>query len=283
MSLSTELPLLEAQRRGSDELSQHLIQPDATYWLTSESPITRAVSFGLPVDTRSSTGYAPAIASFQQELRPSIENFNTTFSDPAQENVQIHQSLPHLHLSELDTNYADVPSILPWPVPDEHLMFARPYPTNHHQHISPYLTSDYPETMQLQDPYSPYSTPSLYDDSPLQSPYLSSTDVCSATYGGRAPRSSPNDDYEAEDDDEEDVSDGKPYARLIFEALLHAPGHRMMLRDIYGWFEQNTNKPRESGSNGWQNSIRHNLSMNRVCQRLCNSDPELTSMTGIRE
>ncbi|EXJ87136.1 hypothetical protein A1O3_04094 [Capronia epimyces CBS 606.96] len=56
----------------------------------------------------------------------------------------------------------------------------------------------------------------------------------------------------------------KPYARLIYEALMQAPGHRMMLRDIYEWFRLNTTKPEESGSNGWQNSIRHNLSMNQA-------------------
>ncbi|ERF72186.1 hypothetical protein EPUS_02977 [Endocarpon pusillum Z07020] len=63
-------------------------------------------------------------------------------------------------------------------------------------------------------------------------------------------------------DDEEDSGD-KPYARLIHEALMQAPGHRMMLREIYDWFVQNTTKPSESGTNGWQNSIRHNLSMNQ--------------------
>jgi hypothetical protein len=68
-------------------------------------------------------------------------------------------------------------------------------------------------------------------------------------------------------EDEDDVADDKPYARLIYEALMEAPGHRMMLRDIYEWFRQNTTKPQESGTNGWQNSIRHNLSMNKVCRR----------------
>lgn len=273
MSLSTELPLLELQRHSSDELSQHLIQPDTNYWLTSESPIARAVPFGPLVDTRLSTGYAPAASSFPQGSRPSLEDFNTTFAEAQPESVRINQSLRNLHISELETSYADVPSGLPWPVSAEQLMLNRPYHTNQYQHITPYMTSGYPETMQIHDPSSPYSTSSLYDDSPMQSPYLSSSDLCSASYGGRAPRSSPNDDYEAEDEDEEDVSDGKPYARLIFEALLHAPGHRMMLRDIYEWFEQNTNKPRESGSNGWQNSIRHNLSMNRVCQRFQQGNP----------
>ncbi|KIW70411.1 hypothetical protein PV04_02683 [Phialophora macrospora] len=63
---------------------------------------------------------------------------------------------------------------------------------------------------------------------------------------------------------DEDAIDDKPYARLIYEALMQAPGHRMMLREIYEWFRHNTTKPQESGSNGWQNSIRHNLSMNKA-------------------
>jgi hypothetical protein len=72
-----------------------------------------------------------------------------------------------------------------------------------------------------------------------------------------------------EDLEEDDVGSDKPYARLIWEALMQAPGHRMMLREIYAWFQCNTNKARESGSNGWQNSIRHNLSMNQVCTCHC--------------
>jgi hypothetical protein len=67
-----------------------------------------------------------------------------------------------------------------------------------------------------------------------------------------------------EDLEEDDAGSDKPYARLIWEALMQAPGHRMMLREIYAWFLHNTNKARDSGSNGWQNSIRHNLSMNQV-------------------
>ena len=66
-----------------------------------------------------------------------------------------------------------------------------------------------------------------------------------------------------EEEDDHVLCD-KPYARLIYDALMQAPGHRMMLREIYDWFQCNTNKPHESGTNGWQNSIRHNLSMNQV-------------------
>ena len=59
-----------------------------------------------------------------------------------------------------------------------------------------------------------------------------------------------------------------PYATLIFYALLDAPEHRMVLKDIYEWFERNTDKARDPNNRGWQNSIRHNLSMNGVCSNI---------------
>ena len=258
--------MLELQYEDED-IKQHLIQPEASYWLTSESPISRSFSTGAPLEHRTSTGYIPAAESFSYDSRQSFDNFNPPAAEILPQNVQFDNSLPHLHISELETRYAEVPSGLPWVQPSDHMMFARPYSTNTFQPIPAYMSNDYPDSVQLQDPCSPYSTPSLFDNSPMQSPYLSSPELYSARYSGRAPRSSPNDDYDIEDDnEEEDVSDGKPYARLIYEALVQAPAHRMRLRDIYEWFEQNTNKPRESGSNGWQNSIRHNLSMNKVCR-----------------
>ena len=63
---------------------------------------------------------------------------------------------------------------------------------------------------------------------------------------------------------EEDVGSDQPYAKLIHKAMMKAPGHRMTLRQIYDWFRDNTTKAKEPGSKGWQNSIRHNLSMNQV-------------------
>ncbi|OAP56250.1 hypothetical protein AYL99_09429 [Fonsecaea erecta] len=79
-------------------------------------------------------------------------------------------------------------------------------------------------------------------------------------------------------EEDEDAVDDKPYARLIYEALMQAPGHRMMLREIYEWFRHNTTKPQESGSNGWQNSIRHNLSMNKVSRVNPFSSPTNTTV-----
>lgn len=67
-----------------------------------------------------------------------------------------------------------------------------------------------------------------------------------------------------DDTDADSGSSEEPYARLIFRALMSVPGHKMALKDIYDWFEKHTNKAKNSDTKGWQNSIRHNLSMNAV-------------------
>lgn len=78
--------------------------------------------------------------------------------------------------------------------------------------------------------------------------------------GGRDDSSQPPDLHDLAPDRDE------PYAQLIFRALLSAPNHQMILREIYEWFRNNTDKAHDPQSTGWQNSIRHNLSMNGVSQ-----------------
>lgn len=56
----------------------------------------------------------------------------------------------------------------------------------------------------------------------------------------------------------------EPYAQLIYRAFLSRPNKSMTLQEIYQWFRENTDKAKAEGK-GWQNSIRHNLSMNGVC------------------
>ncbi|KAH7156457.1 hypothetical protein EDB81DRAFT_880774 [Dactylonectria macrodidyma] len=53
----------------------------------------------------------------------------------------------------------------------------------------------------------------------------------------------------------------EPYAQLIHRAFKSRPNYSMTLQEIYSWFRENTDKAK-SQNKGWQNSIRHNLSMN---------------------
>ncbi|KAJ5340976.1 transcriptional regulator family: Forkhead [Penicillium brevicompactum] len=53
-----------------------------------------------------------------------------------------------------------------------------------------------------------------------------------------------------------------PYSILIYRALKSADGNKLSLQGIYRWFEMNTDKAKDPNHKGWQNSIRHNLSMN---------------------
>ncbi|GAW11694.1 hypothetical protein ANO14919_010440 [Xylariales sp. No.14919] len=66
----------------------------------------------------------------------------------------------------------------------------------------------------------------------------------------------------AEQSSEEEPKAGEPYARLIYKAFMsRKPAYSMTLQEIYQWFREHTDKT-DSHSKGWQNSIRHNLSMN---------------------
>ncbi|KAK0657856.1 hypothetical protein B0T16DRAFT_453278 [Cercophora newfieldiana] len=55
----------------------------------------------------------------------------------------------------------------------------------------------------------------------------------------------------------------EPYAQLIYRAFMSTPRHAMTLQDLYQWFRENTDKGKDDNK-GWQNSIRHNLSMNKA-------------------
>ncbi|RYP53123.1 hypothetical protein DL769_010559 [Monosporascus sp. CRB-8-3] len=82
-----------------------------------------------------------------------------------------------------------------------------------------------------------------------------------------------SDNYQLMDDDDPShfpgaASEGEdaakadePYAQLIYRAFMSTERHAMTLQDIYQWFRDNTDKAKGENK-GWQNSIRHNLSMN---------------------
>lgn len=119
---------------------------------------------------------------------------------------------------------------------------------------------------QFQDPCS---SPSLYStDTPSFD--LSPTDSPGTVVGQEIANDLPA--LNGDESDADGNANSEPYAQLIFRALKSAPGHRMVLKEIYEWFAKNTDKAKTSSSKGWQNSIRHNLSMNGV--RSCDGTKE---------
>lgn len=72
------------------------------------------------------------------------------------------------------------------------------------------------------------------------------------------------DEHQTGSGTDEDSNADPPYSLLIYQALRSAPGMKLPLQGIYSWFEKNTAKGKDQNSKGWQNSIRHNLSMNAV-------------------
>ncbi|KAI9755779.1 MAG: hypothetical protein M4579_004142 [Chaenotheca gracillima] len=65
-----------------------------------------------------------------------------------------------------------------------------------------------------------------------------------------------------------DTEENEPYAKLIYRALMSVPEHKMVLKEIYDWFIAHTDKNKNPSEKGWQNSIRHNLSMNGAFRKV---------------
>ncbi|KAJ5208596.1 hypothetical protein N7449_002975 [Penicillium cf. viridicatum] len=115
----------------------------------------------------------------------------------------------------------------------------------------------YPQLEPLQPP--PDSPPSpLSEVSSYHSPHslaASSPGMTAQAADRLSPRSSTG-------DNNQERHSHPPYSVLIYQALKEAPGNKLQLQSIYSWFEANTDKGGDPNAKGWQNSIRHNLSMN---------------------
>lgn len=57
------------------------------------------------------------------------------------------------------------------------------------------------------------------------------------------------------------------YAQLLYRCLKEAPDHTLSLRELYDWVREHSQKAKDPKNRGWQNSVRHNLSMNAVRTR----------------
>lgn len=241
------------------------------HWLTSESPVARASFCNGSVYPQDQ--YRLPSLSLETAIPDSLPFPEPQPLYPLQyrryelNDSPVEEPLHHLHLSDGEFHPHHM---------DEHYTWHSSNGSSRSPQEGPWLNNqDYLHHRYMVPPPSPYSASSMLYDSSNGSAFPS-PELQHTAYPTHIPRSLPLDDCEMDEDEE--TSGGKPYAQLIQECLLQAPGHRMMLRDIYAWFEQNTTKPRESGGNGWQNSIRHNLSMNKVRSRHpLAQNPPLTS------
>jgi hypothetical protein len=152
---------------------------------------------------------------------------------------------------------------------------------------SPWTPSFPPHTYYItppsRTPEAAVASPSVFDDAPVSSnaQIFHQYDQFSAQDHRRIYSVSPSlnhhaspglDDYylthttDSEHQVVEDSSRSKeaPYAELLYRCLFDAPENQMILKDIYEWFRNHTDKTRNPENKGWMNSIRHNLSMNQA-------------------
>ncbi|KAI6859280.1 hypothetical protein KC323_g6659 [Hortaea werneckii] len=68
---------------------------------------------------------------------------------------------------------------------------------------------------------------------------------------------------------QDDLENSDPcYAQLLYRCLREAPEHTMTLKDLYEWVREHSQKAKDSKNRGWQNSVRHNLSMNAAFEKV---------------
>ncbi|KAL8952799.1 MAG: hypothetical protein Q9222_001303 [Ikaeria aurantiellina] len=197
-----------------------------------------------------------------EDLTWTAENLHNTISPsflPSSSNLYQYAGLQHIEGSDnawSESSYS--PRLIDYPTPQSLLS---PSPPQHIQaSTTPNQTQNRGGLYSTSAPAAPHSG---YDGLPrLGAPPLQEPRITSDVLGDPCleEKSRPIMD-ESDENDEDDGVTCEPYAQLIFRALKGAPGHRMVLKDIYSWFEKHTNKANGS-SKGWQNSIRHNLSMN---------------------
>ncbi|OBW64305.1 MAG: Carboxylic ester hydrolase [Aureobasidium pullulans] len=77
-------------------------------------------------------------------------------------------------------------------------------------------------------------------------------------------------DFVASGDVDDSLENSDPcYAELLRQALMEkTDDHTMLLKDLYEWVRTHSSKAQDPSNKGWQNSVRHNLSMNAAFERV---------------
>ncbi|GAP93239.1 putative fork head domain-containing protein [Rosellinia necatrix] len=85
---------------------------------------------------------------------------------------------------------------------------------------------------------------------------------------------SSQDDIDLTKDENKHIKPHYSYAQLITQAIISAPGEKLNLAGIYSYITENYAYYRHQPVSGWQNSIRHNLSLNKAFSKAPRSTDE---------
>jgi len=211
--------------------------PDLTY---SESPISKPVLYGHQVLSRDNT---PPYMTCSQLRNKDLDQDERTASHPRPSDIMIKDEPTEdsaAYLSKTSTSQSTSSSC---DDADARCIGGISYRSHDNDEHDTYRT-----------------------DSPLQ---FEASNPCSP---GKGLRKGGNAPHAGKTADEIDVEDEEiPYAQLIYKALMSIPSRTMILGEIYQYFRENIPRFSKMRGKGWQNSIRHNLSMNGVCHplRIC--------------
>ena len=168
-------------------------------------------------------------------------------------------------LFELDRDVS--PSAQPSPAIRSHI----PLTSSHFSQMSPWTDFTIADNFEITRARSKYDSQQTYAFDTVPSHELSLHGISSDLWTPTQPRvhrplpGTERLDPLHSESEVDDKQSEPPYAKLIYRALMEAPKHQMVLKEIYEWISQNTDKARDPTFKGWQNSVRHNLSMNGVC------------------
>ncbi|KAI1816007.1 fork head domain-containing protein [Poronia punctata] len=82
------------------------------------------------------------------------------------------------------------------------------------------------------------------------------------------------DDIDLSKDENKHIKPHYSYAQLITQAIINTPGEKLNLAGIYHYITENYAYYRHQPAGGWQNSIRHNLSLNKAFSKAPRSTDE---------
>lgn len=184
-------------------------------------------------------------------------------SSSAHSSMQQHQQQYHgmpVHLPSAFGPNSMAPTMLPPAAFHHNMIQQQPVPLQYVNQQFSNAQGYVPMNTVVTPPndYYYHTPPAQYDSrQPSPSPYYSAS-----RQGTAGPMDCDN--VIAEDVEGEAEASDPCYAQLLYRCLQQATNHTMSLKELYTWVEQNSLKASDKGSKGWQNSVRHNLSMNAV-------------------